>query len=180
VSRWLLRAIATAFLGAALTGCGGETSHHPATRPSVLVAPVSSRSPRPWHLVKRPIVVVSRPAGADEPRYLVYFRLDHALATRHDAVLVRLNGVSNYNTSGTGYDGSAGSHCYTKAIDNFKDFPRSLLRPRAADLLTVSLRFRRPPGNTTTARVPLQVAGPADPGWSAPSPARLRTLGCSS
>jgi hypothetical protein len=130
-------------------------------------------------LVKRPIVVVSRPVGTDEPGYLVYFRLDHPLATRHDAVLVRLDGVSNYNTSGTGYDGSTGPRCYTKAIDNFKDFPRSLLKPRAADLLTVSLRFRRPPRNTITARVPLQVAGPGDSPTLVPSSGRLRTLGCS-
>jgi hypothetical protein len=173
-------AIAAAFPVGAATGCAGSTSRHPAVPSSVAVAPASSRSPPPWRLVKRPIVVVSRPAGADEPRYLVYFRLDHALASRHDAVLVALNGVSNYNTSGTGYDGSVGRRCYTKAIDNFKDLPRSLLRPRAADLVTVSLRFRRPPGNTITTSVPLQVAGPADPGWSAPSAARLRTLGCSS
>jgi hypothetical protein len=94
--------------------------------------------------------------------------------------LVTLNGVSNYDTSGTGYDGSIRPHCYTKAIDNFKDFPRSMLRPRAADLVTVSLRFRRPPRNRISARVPLQIAGPGDPGWSSPSSERLRMLGCAS
>jgi hypothetical protein len=124
-------------------------------------------------------VVVSEPSGARAPSYEVYFRLDHSLPTRQHAVIVRLNGVSNFDTSATGYEGSAPPSCYTKAIDNFKDFPRSLRHPRAGDAMRVTLRFRSPPKNTVTARVPLQVAGPQDPGWGVADPHRLRALGCS-
>ncbi len=139
----------------------------------------SSATARAWHLVERPIVVVSQPRGAKAPSYEVYFRLDHPLPRGRQAVLVRLNGVSNLDTSGTGYDGMTPPSCYTKALDNFKDYPRSLRRPRAGDPMKVSLRFRTPPRTTVTAHVPLQVAGPGDPGWDTADPARLRALGCS-
>jgi hypothetical protein len=138
-----------------------------------------SSSLRPWRLVKRPIVVVWQPADSRSPSYEVYIRLDHALATKHDAVLIELNSVSNYNTSGTGYDGSVRPHCYTKGIDNFRDFPKSLRTPRAGDLVTVTLRFRRPPRNILRTRVPLQVSRPGDAAPPTPNPGWLRMLGCS-
>jgi hypothetical protein len=158
--------------------CGQQTGKAQAPSATTHSEATATPSPRAWHLIRRPIVVVSRPQGADAPSYEVYFRLDHPLPSRRQAVLVRLNGVSNFDTSGTGYDGFTAPSCYTKAIDNFKDFPGSLRRPRADDRMTVSLRFRTPPRGTVTAHVPLQVAGPQDPGWDTADPARLRALGC--
>jgi hypothetical protein len=178
---------------AAVLGCGGRDASTPAARADAqravgVTAAAQTRttrpgsrgpsSRRPWHLVRPPIVTVAEPAGETEPAYRVYFRVDRALATRHDAVLVRLNGIASYNTSGTGYDTAARRHCYTKLIDNFKAFPRSLRHPRAGDVMTVTLRFRRPPRNTIVAHVPLQVASASVPA-DASDPGRLRALGCS-
>jgi hypothetical protein len=188
---------ATAFVSvtcAALVPCGGAPQSAPAARShaqrAVGEAPEAqtrstspssraSSSPNAWQLVRRPIVTVAEPVGETEPAYRVYFRVDRPLARRHDAVLVRLNGISSYNTTGTGYDTAARRHCYTKLIDNFKAFPRSLRHPRAGDVMRVTLRFRRPPRNTVVAHVPLQVASPSVP-VDASDPRRLRALGCSS
>lgn len=164
--------------GLVVPGCGRTSAPSSATAAVHVARPTDSSRARRWHLVKRPIVVVSLRDDAP-PSYEVYFRLDHALSTRSQAVIVRLNGTSNYDTSGTGYDGSNPPHCYAKGIDNFKDFPRSLLHPRAGDRMTVALHFRRPPRNSLTARVPLQLARPTDPPV-VPSPGWWRLLGCSS
>ena len=123
-------------------------------------------------------MTVAQPVGDTEPAYRVYFRLDHLLATRRDAVHVRLNGTASYNTTGAGYDTAARRHCYAKFVDDFTVFPRSLRHPHAGDRMTVTLHFRRPPRNTIVAHVPLQVASPGVP-VDASDPIRLRALGCS-
>jgi hypothetical protein len=143
--------------GLVVAGCGRTSAPSGATAAAHVARPTDSSRAQRWHLVKRPIVVVWLRDDAP-PSYEVYFRLD---------------------ASGTGYDGSKPPHCYTKGIDNLKDFPRSLLHPRAGDRMTVALHFRRPPRNSLTARVPLQLARPTDPPV-VPSPGWWRLLGCSS
>jgi len=96
--------------------------------------------PKRIQLARPPIVVAFLGAGDSQPSYTVYVRLRGGFRpTRKRRLLVRLEGLSNFDTSGLGVDAQEDARCYAKGIDNFKQFPSALRHPRLGDLLRVSI-----------------------------------------
>ncbi len=129
-----------------------------------------------WRFARRPLVVaVSHRGGTLGVD--VYFKLNHKLTAGHRAV-VSVNGVSNYDVSGTGYDSAAGS-CYFKLLDNTKQFPSSLRHLKAGQSLHVVVRIAHAVPSTLSARVPAAIGLPGED-EAVPASIWLKRLGCRS
>jgi hypothetical protein len=129
-----------------------------------------------WKFERRPLVVAV-PHRGEIPGLDVYFKLNHKLTAGHH-VVVSVNGASNYDVSGTGYDSVAG-RCYFKLLDNTQQFPRSLRRVKAGQSVRVVVRITRAVPSTLSARVPAAIALPGED-EDLPGPIWLKKLGCRS
>jgi len=191
-----------ALLTGQLLGCGGSVSDQTSNRtlpenssqaaplgrePSVQrqTAENPKRSPaksdRAWKLAARPVVVAF--LTANPPPYTVYFKLTRKLPPGANAVIVTLEGVGDYNVSGTGYDHFTPGNCYTWGLDyggSGGNIPASLRRPNAARALRVKLRFLQSGKNVIVRSVTPQSAVPEEVFGEvgSASAVRLRRLGC--
>lgn len=134
----------------------------------------------PIRFVGKPIVVVwtkgtPRP---EYPLYEVYFRLSRRLTLRQ-RLIVELNGLSNYDTNGFGYDdrndGPSGSRCYAKGISNTDDYPASLKHMPHA--VRVRVRFDAEHRSITAAAI-LRAQTRDDPSPGATLGRWYKQLGC--
>lgn len=182
--------VALAVMCIPFTACGGDATSHDTT--SASPAPVGDTAadpaasspartaaerpaPRPLRFGRPPIVLLWT-NGEGARAFEIYLRMTRRLGTR-ERVIVRLEGISDYDTSGTGYDQFAAPSCYAADNANRRHWPPSLRSARAGDPLRVTIEVpaRRAKVTTTT---PLQLARPTDPAPGAASSFWFRRLGC--
>jgi hypothetical protein len=183
--RWWVALVAIAAT-AWLVGCGDDDGSPSAdsntasvvtagsTSMTTAATPVAEARRGHWRFARRPLVV-ALPHRGGSPGLGVYFKLNHKLTSGH-RIVVSVNGVSNYDLSGTGYDSVVGT-CYFKLLDNTEKFPRSLRRIKAGQPVRVAVRIARASPSTLSARVPAAVALPNED-EDVPSSIWLKKLAC--
>lgn len=183
-------ALVLACLLAALGGCGDGNAARPnvdtggqrkqATETTATAkdtaSPRQARRDRATpRFERRPVVVLWRSAVVPTG-YQIYFRLTRRLE-ESERIVVRLEGVSDYDLSGNGYDEFVRPACYSLDNTNQDDWPSRLRRPMAGERVRIAVRIRGVL-EPLRARVPLQRARPNDPAPGAGSPFWYRWLGC--
>lgn len=179
-----------ACLLAALSGCGGGNAARPnaetdgqaretietTTKADQTTSPRQARRHRATpRFARRPVVVPWRSAAAPTG-YQIYIRLTRRL-DESERIVVRLEGVSDYDLNGNGYDEFVRPACYSLDNTNRDDWPPKLRRPSAGERVRVAVRIRGV-REILRARVPLHRARPDDPAPGAGSPSWYRWLRC--
>lgn len=192
-ARSLLRStlrVALAVMCIQFTACGGDATSHDTT--SASSAPVGDTAadpsasaparpadgrpaPRSLRFGRRPIVLLWT-NGDGARAFEIYFRMTRRLGTS-ERVIVRLEGISDYDTTGTGYDQFAAPSCYAADNANRRHWPPPLLNARAGDPLRVTIEVPKRRAKVT-ATTPLQLARPTDPAPGAASSFWFRRLDC--